>query len=439
MNLHIKRSLLLRMLGIAPLRWILIRLLVGIERLESGVAFDPTARAFQRNPYPAYRALQTKDPVHRSRLIGGQVLTGYDDVMKALGDNRLGADRSELMEQLPANRRGPFFQFVDQSLLSLNPPDHTRLRGLVSKAFTPRAVASMQPRIEAITHELLDQVAANGEMDLIRDLAYPLPVIVIAEMLGVPAEHRDRFKAWSDDLGAGLDPFVSDEVLAKADAATLALREYFAVLFEERRKEPREDLLSALVLAEDEGESLNEEELYASVILLLGAGNETTTNLIGNGMQALLQHPDQLAMLRDDPALIDAAIEEMLRFDGPVQFTTRIAGEPMEFAGAQLERLEMVMLVLGAANRDPRYFPKPDEFNIVRPPGHTLAFGHGIHFCLGAPLARLEARVASPTLLQRMPHLQPVQPVSPYRETVVLRGLKRLPVTFSPDPVERSA
>lgn len=427
---RLMNKLLLRMLGIPPLRWILIRLLVGIERLESGVAFDPTARSFQRNPYPAYRALQTKDPVHRSRLIGGQVLTRYDDVMEALRDDRLGSDRSELMDQLPPNRRGPFFQVFDQSLLSLNPPDHTRLRALVSKAFTPRTVASMQPRIEEITNELLDQIAANGEMDLITDLAYPLPVIVIAEMLGVPAADRDRFKAWSDDLGAGLDPFAPDEVIAKADAATLALRGYFAVLFEERRKEPREDLLSALVLAEDEGESLNEEELYASVILLLGAGNETTTNLIGNGMHALLQHPEQLAILRDDPALIDAAIEEMLRFDGPVQFTTRIAGEPMELVGAKLERLETVVLVLGAANRDPQYFPNPAEFDIARTPEHTLAFGHGIHFCLGAPLARLEARVAIPTLLRRMPDLRAVESVSPYRETVVLRGLKRLPVTF---------
>jgi cytochrome P450 len=267
-------------------------------------------------------------------------------------------------------------------------------------------------------------------MDLIADLAYPLPVIVIAEMLGVPVEDRDRFKAWSDDLGAGLDPFATDEVIAKADAATLALRGYFGVLFEARRKEPREDLLSALVLAEDEGESLNEEELYASVILLLGAGNETTTNLIGNGMHALMQHPEQLARLRDDPELIDQAIEEMLRFDGPVQFTTRIANEPMEFAGAKLKRLHTVVLVLGAANRDPSYFPNPDEFDITRPEEHSLAFGHGIHFCLGAPLARLEARIAIPTLLERMPNLQPVEPASPYRETVVLRGLQRLPVTF---------
>jgi cytochrome P450 len=288
----------------------------------------------------------------------------------------------------------------------------------------------MQPRIEEITNELLDEVQDKGEMDIMRDLANPLPVIVIAEMLGVPPEDRTSFKAWSNDLGAGLDPFASDEIIEKADRATVALQGYFKGLVEERRREPREDLLSALVQAEEDGETLNEEELYATAILLLGAGNETTTNLIGNGMNALLHHEEQLAMLKADPSLMEGAIEEMLRFDPPVQFTSRIAKEDLELGGRQIEKNQMVTVIVGAANRDPKYFPNPEQFNVNRPIEHLLAFGHGVHFCLGAPLARLEARTALPILLERMPEMRLVSRRPVYRDTVVLRGLQRLPIRF---------
>lgn len=424
--------LLMRLMRIEPIRELLIKAIVTRERWESGTAFEPTSRSFRANPYPRYHEMRTKDPVHASRLTNGWVLTRYDDVMSVLRDSRFGADRSdaEITQQIPEDHKGAFFDWLEQSLLSLDPPDHTRLRGLVSKAFTPRAVAGMQPRIEEIADELLDEVEADGEMDLIHDLAYPLPVIVIAEMLGVPAEDRDSFKEWSDHLGAGLDPFASVEVVHKADRAVDSLKAYFEPLFEARRREPREDLMSALVQAEEDGETLNTEELYATTILLLGAGNETTTNLIGNGMKALLSHPDQFQALKDDPTLIEGAIEEMLRFDGPVQFTSRIAKEDLEIGGKRIEAGQMVTLSIGGANRDPKNFPDPDRFDIRREPEHNLAFGHGVHFCLGAPLARLEAQVAIPALLQRMPNLSLQQKRQPYRDTMVLRGLERLPVSF---------
>ncbi len=402
------------------------------ERLQTGIAFDPTSQSFKRNPYPTYRALRERDPIHPSGLTSGFVLSRYDDIMEVLRDARFGSDRSESpdIQRMPESRRGPFFQWLEQSLLSLDPPDHTRLRGLVSKAFTPRSVAGMQPRIAEITNELLDEVQDKGEMALMRDFANPLPVIVIAEMLGVPAEDRTNFKAWSNDLGAGLDPFASDAIIARADKSTLALQGYFKDLVEERRREPREDLLTALVQAEEDGETLNEEELYATAILLLGAGNETTTNLIGNGMNALLRHEEQLEMLKADPSLIENAIEEMLRFDPPVQLTSRIAKEKLELGGRRVAKHQIVTLILGAANRDPKYFPNPEHFNVNRSFDHILAFGHGVHFCLGAPLARLEAGTAIPILLERMPEIRLQVPQASYRDTVVLRGLKRLPVSF---------
>jgi cytochrome P450 len=300
----------------------------------------------------------------------------------------------------------------------------------VTQAFTPRVVEDMRSHIGSIVDDLLDAVEANGSMDLIGDLAYPLPVIVIAEMLGVPPEDRDQFKQWSDRLVAGLDPLVTRDVLALADEAVAELRDYFAPLFVARRAEPRGDLISALVGAEEEGERLNEEELYATCILLLAAGNETTTNLIGNGTLALLRHPDQCVLLRDDPSLIESAVEEMLRYDGPVQLTSRVAMEDVWISGTRIAAGEFAVAILGAANRDPLQFADAASFKVAREDNRHAAFGHGIHFCLGAPLARLEAQIAIPRLLERMPNLQLAESKPVWRETTVLRGLKRLPVTF---------
>lgn len=410
-----------------------MRALLLQERISSGVTFNPLNARFRENPYPAYRELQMKDPVHWSMLTRGWVLTRYADVIEVLRDDRFSADRmkAEVGPRVRTERQGsPFQGFLDQSLLSLDPPDHTRLRALVSTAFTPRTIESMRGHITDIVNELLDAVQDQGRMDLIQDLAYPLPVIVIAEMLGVPIEDRAKFKAWSDDLGAALDPLAEPETLERADRSVLALRDYFEPMFEERRRAPREDLMTALVVAEESGNRLNTEELYATCILLLGAGNETTTNLIGNGMLALLRHPDQLALLRDDPTLIDNAIEEMLRFDPPVQFTGRVTTEEVEIGGVRIPQGRMVTVSLGAANRDPLRFANAESLDIRRADARHAAFGHGIHFCLGAPLARLEAQVALPILLERMPEIALGTEPPVWRKMMVLRGLDRLPVTF---------
>jgi cytochrome P450 len=423
----------LRLLGSAPVRPWAIRGLVLKERLTSGVSFDPLSASYRTNPYTTYRHLQARDPVHWSSLVQGWVITRHADVIDLLRDDRFSADRmkAEAFEAARRERKGrPFQRFMEQNLLGLDPPDHTRLRGLVTQAFTPRVVEDMRSHIGSIVGDLLDAVEAKGSMDLIGDLAYPLPVIVIAEMLGVPPEDRDRFKRWSDRLGAGLDPLVTQETLAVADQAVVELREYFAPLFAARRAEPRGDLISALVEAEEAGERLDEEELYATCILLLAAGNETTTNLLGNGMLALLRHPDQFAMLRDDPSLIERAVEEMLRYDGPVQLTSRVAMEDVWISGTRVAAGDFAVAMLGAANRDPLQFADAAAFKIDRDDNRHAAFGHGIHFCLGAPLARLEAQVAIPLLLERMPNLRLATSEPTWRETTVLRGLKRLPVTF---------
>ncbi|MEE9277840.1 MAG: cytochrome P450 [Dehalococcoidia bacterium] len=423
----------MKLLAYPPIRSLAIRAIVLKERVTAGAVFDPLDESFRRNPYPSYRRLQTRDPVHWSGLTRGWVLTRYADVMDVLRDPTFSANRSQadVVQELRGQQpQGPFFQFLDQSLLSLDPPDHARLRSLVNKAFTRRVVDSLRPRVTEIVNELLDRVQNAGRMDLIGDFAYPLPVIVIAEMLGVPAEDRMRFKAWSDDLGAALDPLAAPEIVRRADQAVLALRAYFHPLFEARRREPREDLLSGLVAAEEAGERMNTEELYATCILLLGAGNETTTNLIGNGMLALLRHPDQFDLLRDDPALITTAVEEMLRYDAPVQLTSRVATEDLEIGGKPVRAGQMVTVALGAANRDPLQFANPSAFDITRPDSHQAAFGHGIHFCLGAPLARLEAQAALPILLERMPRMALVEGEPAWRKTMVLRGLRRLPVSF---------
>jgi cytochrome P450 len=289
----------------------------------------------------------------------------------------------------------------------------------------------MRPRIQEIVDELLDKVQDQGRMDLIWDFAYPLPVIVIAEMLGVPAGQRDTFKRWSDDIVATLGgPMISEEVLNKGMQAATDMAAYFHDIIEERRREPREDLLSLLIAAEERGEVLSEEELIASCILLLAAGNETTTNLIGNGMLALFQHPEQQDLLRNDPSLAETAVEEMLRFTGPVQATARVALEPIDVGGVTVDEGQLAMCLLAAANRDPDVFDDPHRFDITRQDNRHIAFGFGIHFCLGAPLARAEGQIAFRSLMARMPELRLASDDYEWNGNFILRGLKRLPVAW---------
>jgi cytochrome P450 len=403
------------------------------ERLETGVVFNPMGRAFRADPYALYRRLRERDPIHRSRAAFGWVLSRHADILEVLRDDRFSADdrNFERYPQLRAEAIRNGLADPDEEdtpvMLRSDPPDHTRLRGLVSKAFTSRAVEKLKPRIDAIADELLDELASRGEFDVIADFAVPLPVTVIAEMLGIPAEDRATFKRWSDILVGFLDPLASPgpEILrATADE----LFEYVSRIADARRAKPTDDLLSALVLAEQEGDRLSEDELHGTVALLLAAGNETTTNLIGNGLLALLRHPDELSRLRADPELIDSAVEELLRYDSPVQFTARIALEDLDFHGRRFRKGQNAILALGAANRDPDVFADPERLDVGRRENPHISFSQGAHFCLGAQLARLEGQIAFAALLKRFPSLRLGDERLCWRKLTFLRGLAELPV-----------
>jgi cytochrome P450 len=395
------------------------------------IQFNPMDPEFVADPYPMYHRLRAEDPVHHSPL-GFWVLTRYPDVMAMLRDPRL------IKEPIAAFVAARFGMAVPPpglglSMLDRDPPDHTRLRGLVSKAFTPRALERLRPEIQQIVDGLLDEVEARGSMDLVEEFAYPLPVRVICEMLGVPVKDHERFKAWGLDIARGLDAIMlppDSEVGRRSISGRRALADYFRGLIAERRAAPRDDMLSALIAAEEAGDKLNEEELLATCILLLVAGHETTVNLIGNGTLALLRDPDQLRTLRENPGLIGTAVEELLRFDGPVQRTARIPSEDITIGGQTIGKGEMMMPFLGAADRDPTQFPDPDRLDITRTDNRHIAFGMGIHFCLGAPLARMEGQIAINTLLARLPKLALATDRPQFRQSLTLRGLQALPLSF---------
>lgn len=401
----------------------------------TSVEFNPLLPEFRVNPYPFYHQLRAADPVHWSAFFGFWVLSRYADCVTVLRDaTRFSADPKDLanyemlMQGLGEDR--PLMQMQQKWMLLMNPPDHTRLRTLVTKAFTPRVVEGMRPRIQDLVDQLLDDVQTAGTMDVIADLAYPLPAIVIAGMLGVPVEDRDKLKGWSSTLARTLDPIITPEILAAGDEATLAFIDYFSGLVAKRRQDPQDDLLSGLIAAEEQGDRLSEDELLATAVLLFGAGHETMMNLIGNGLLALLRNPDQLEKLRRDPLLIQSAVEEFLRYDGSVQMTGRTAVEDLEIDGRAVSKGQQVIILLGAANRDPAQFPDPDRLDITRVENRHIVFSHGIHHCLGAPLARAEAQIAINTLLRRMPALRLRNEGLEWREMVTLRGLKALSVVF---------
>jgi pimeloyl-[acyl-carrier protein] synthase len=397
----------------------------------SDFTFNPMAPEFVADPYPTYHRLRAEDPVHQSPL-GFWVLTRYEDVVSVLRDPRL---IKEPIAAFVAARFGLAAPPTGMglSMLDRDPPDHTRLRGLVSKAFTPRVIERLRPHIQHIVDGLLDRVEADHGMDLIEQFAYPLPVIVICEMLGVPVADHERFKGWGLDIARGLDAIMlppDSPVAQRSVTARHALADYFRELIAERRADPRDDLLSGLIAAEEAGDKLNEDELLATCILLLVAGHETTVNLIGNGSLALLRHPDQRRRLQDDPGLIVTAVEELLRFDGPVQRTARIPSEDVTIGGKIIGKGEMVMPFIGAADRDPAQFLDPDRLDIGRADNRHIAFGWGVHFCIGAPLARVEGQIALNTLLRRRPKLALATDRPEYRQSLTLRGLAALPVTF---------
>ena len=394
------------------------------------VTFNPFDPNFRIDPYSTYRRLRSEDPVHQSPL-GASVLSRYADCLAVLKDRRWSSDfRNSEQPGLE-----PDLDILGDSrpFLFLDPPDHTRLRGLVSRAFTPRVVEGLRSRIQEIVDHLLGKVAGDGLMDVILDVAYPLPVTVISEMLGVPPDDHETFKGWSQELASSLDPtpVPSPDALDRLQKALESFDDYFRRLIAERRKSPRDDLLSSLIEVEEEGDRLTEAELLATCRLLLVAGHETTVNLIGNGMLALLRHPDELRKLRDDSTLAASAVEEVLRYDPPVQLTGRIALEDIEVAGVTVPKGHSVILLLGAANRDPDQFPDPERFDITRNDDSHLAFGFGIHFCVGSPLARLEGQIAFATLARRLSALELRTEAPEYKENIVLRGLRSLPVAFS--------
>ena len=405
-------------------------------RPSSREAVNLASREFKANPYPFFARLRALAPVYRTTLPTREIawlITRYDDVAAVLKDERFVKDTANALTPAQAARRPWFrkmFKALQRNMLDLDPPDHTRLRALVSTTFTPRLIEQMRERIGRLTDDLLNAVQGRAGMDLIHDYALPLPTTIIAEMLGVPAADRHKFHRWSNAI---ISAASSTWGLLQAVPNAWALMRYLRKFIKKRRANPQDDLVSALFRAEEAGDTLSEDELLAMVFLLLVAGHETTVNLIGSGTLALLEHPDQMAKLRADPGLIRPAVEELLRYASPLDMATeRYAREDVTLGGVTIPRGAMVYAVIASANRDERQFPNPEALDITREPNKHLAFGLGAHFCLGAPLARLEGQIAINTLLHRVPDLRLA--VAPealrWRRGLVLRGLEALPVAF---------
>jgi cytochrome P450 len=402
-----------------------------LQAAKTESLFNPLSPDFIRDPYPTYERLRTTDPMHQTPL-GMFLASRHAEVSLVLRDKRFGKDFVDRMTRGmgPQILEEPVYRSMRHWMLVQDPPDHTRLRGLVVKAFTARRVEDMRPRIQQIVDQTLDRIVPQGHMDLIEDFAFRLPVTIICDMLGIPEEHREVFYKSSRDGGRLLDPVpLSPAEIKEANMGNEMAQMYFRQLFELRRRDPGDDLTSQLVHAEEDGNKLSNEELTANIILLFGAGHETTVNLIGNGLLALHRNPDQLALLKANPALMTSAVEEFLRYDSSVQSTGRVALEDIDdLGGKRISKGENVLCLLGSANRDPSVYPdRPDRLDVNRPNVRPLSFGGGIHFCLGAQLARIEAEIAIATLLRRLPDLRLDDADNPeWRPTFVLRGLKRL-------------
>jgi len=406
-----------------------------VQTTAADPLFNPLSPDFIRDPYPHYGRLRDTDPMHVNTH-GAFVASRHAEVSVVLRDKRFGKDYVErtVRRYGPKIMEEPIFRSMSHWMLQQDPPDHTRLRGLVVKAFTARRVEDMRPRIQEVVDQTIDAVIEQGHMDLIEDFAFRLPVTIICDMLGIPEEHREAFYKSSRDGGRILDPVpLSPQEIATANASGAMARMYFEQLFEMRRKNPGNDLTTQLIQAEEAGDKLSNEEMTSNIILLFGAGHETTVNLIGNGLLALYRNPDQLTLLKSNPSLMSNAIEEFLRYDSSVQMTGRVALEDIDdLGGKRIPKGESVLCLLGSANHDPAVYPdRPDRLDIGRPNVKPLSFGGGIHFCLGAQLARIEAEIAISTLLRRLPELSLDDAENPeWRPTFVLRGLKRLPASW---------
>ncbi len=386
------------------------------------------------DPYPLMAALREHDPVHWSERYRSWFVMRFDDVSAALRDDRFSSDRIAPYRRAKLEAADPgvqaAFGVLEDWMVFKDPPDHTRLRRLLNRAFTPRAVSAMRPRVVELADELLDgALARGGAVDLVGDYAYPLTASVIAEMLGVPREDHPRFKDWSDQITGLVFGSLGNPQRYAAGAAGLGeLAAYLSELVRLHEREPADDLISALIAARDEDDALSPDEVVSTGVLLLFAGHETTTSLIGTGLLALVRHPDQRAMLESDPSLADSAVDELLRYDGPAKTVARVMAADVELRGRVLRRGDRVFLCPASANRDPEVFTDPDRLDITRREERQLGFGLGLHYCLGAPLARLEAAVAIPHALERLSGLRPVDTELAWHPVLLSRGLRSFPV-----------
>ena len=413
------------------LRSAMVEFLLLPERRRNGFAYNPLAPRTVQDPYPSYAELRARAPVHRSRLLRGWVFTRHADVNAILGNHRrFSSDPRN--GSIPVLRRAMLPPPEEYTMLTLDPPDHTRIRALVSQAFTPNAIAALEPRIRGNLAALLDEIADPSAFDLMESVARPLLLMVIAEMLGVPPEDWTRVRSWSAKGARFLEPTIGIREWRAGKAACQAFDIYFRRIIRDRRASPRDDMVTALLRARDEEARLSDRETLNMLRALLAAGNETTVNLIGNGFLALLRHPGQLERLRADPELIPGAVEELLRFDSPVQTDFRCVLADCEVGGQALRQRENVVLLLGAANRDPEVFEDPDRVDVGRNPRAHLALGSGIHHCLGAPLVRLAGRIVLEMLLERFRSMKLAGHGPRFRPGVVLRGLESLPVRCVP-------
>lgn len=404
---------------------------------DQGVVSILRDPAFYANPYGLYKQLRERDPVMLTELRGGTwFFTSYADVaaglkLPELSNGRAGAFMTAMPPEARADLQ-PLADTLSRWMIFYDPPRHTRIRKLMGKAFTQSSIDSLRARIERVTNELLDAVQPSGRMDVIRDLAFELPLRVIIELLGVPSDKRADFIVWSGNMGDLLGGAVPTLDLAQRTQKSVGdMTEYLREQVKNRRQKPADDILTTLISAEEDGETLTEEELYAQCVLLLFAGHETTRNLIGNGLYALLKNPDELERLKADRSLMKGAVEELLRYDTPVQMVSRVVTQDFEYAGRAIKKGQFAMMCMGSANRDPAMFPEPDRLDIGRKDIKHLSFANGPHVCIGAQLARLEGQIAFTALLDRMPNLRLADGASPeFVTNLVLRGLKSLPVVF---------
>ncbi|MDC0712646.1 cytochrome P450 [Stigmatella sp. ncwal1] len=398
--------------------------------------FDP---AFHADPYPVYTRLRDEEPVHRT-VMGAWVITRYADIKVLLRDNTFGVfdiptrieRKSQFLERNKTGELRTLAQAMRRWLMLCDPPDHTRLRGLVNRSFTPSAVESLRPRVQEMVDRLIARVRSTGKMEIVGELACPLAVTMIASMLGVPEEAHGSVTRWADGLSRVLDPLRSLEQYAEMNRVAQEFLEYFRQLFAERRRNPQDDLISSLIAVTDQGDKLTEDEMLSVCMLLFIAGEKTTVNLISNGVLALLRNRDEFERLKQDPSLIRGAIDEILRYDSPVQLNTRVPKKDITLHGKTIPAGDLIYFSLGSANRDPSQFPEPDRFDITRKDNRHLAFSGGIHYCLGAALALIEGQIAISTLVREFPDMALVPGTIDWQKEIIFRGPQTLPVLLNP-------